>query len=64
MSLGEDVFDLLKGPSSSLGEAEQDVDEGSEVESTEDEVRLVSNGRETGWHSPSESEVEEPMDRE
>lgn len=41
MALGEDLLDLLKGTALRLREAEEYVNEGSEVEGTENEVRLV-----------------------
>ena len=60
MALGEHLFDLLERATGGLGEAEQDVDEGGEVESTEDEVSLPCNVGETWWYGPSEGEVERP----
>ena len=61
VALGEDVLDLLECTPSGLGEAEQDVDERSEVEGTENEVGLVGNGGQAGRDGPSKGEVEEPV---
>ena len=63
VALGEDVLDLLECTPSGLGEAEQDVNEGREVEGTEDTVCLPADAGETWWDSPGESEVEEPEER-
>lgn len=63
MALGEDFLDLLKGTALRLREAEEDVDEGGEVEGAEDEVRLVRDIRQPRRDGPREREVECPVRR-
>lgn len=43
VALGEHFLNLFQGPPGSLGEAEEDVNESSQVEGTEDEVGLPGN---------------------
>lgn len=43
MALLENLFDLLKSTTNSFGVHEEDVDEGGEIEGSEDEIRLVGD---------------------
>lgn len=61
VALVEDVLDLLERASGRLGEHEEDMDEGGEVERAEDEIRLVRDRGETGGNRPREREVEHPV---
>lgn len=61
MTLGKDILNLLKRPSCSLREAEEDVDKSGEVECAEDEVGLVGNARQARRDSPSEGKVKQPV---
>lgn len=61
MSLLKHLLDLLQRPARRLRETEEHVQEGGEVERSEDEVRLVGDGGETRGNTEGERHVEGPV---
>lgn len=63
VSLLEEIFDFFEGKTDGFGVHEEHMDEGGEVEGTEDEVGLPGDVSETRGDSPGKGEVEEPVGR-
>lgn len=59
----EDGLSLLKSLTGSLGEEESDVNEGSDVEDTEDDVGLPGDVLESDGDEETESSIEGPVGR-
>jgi len=61
MSLLEDLFYFLQGPTDGFGEHEEDLYERCKVEGTKDEVRFPCDAVEPWWDGECECGVECPV---